>query len=103
MAEADGPVRQDLRPALSARGTAVPAGAVAPEQEAAEFVGTPDDEGEWGHGGELRPGQRLGAEEPVHGGQAHQDASNASATAIPASKDRLVNTPTLHDDAWSLR
>src|SRR5450755_1165748 len=50
---------------------AVP-GPVSTQEEAAEFVGSPDDEGERGDGGELGAGERCGAEEAVQGGYVDQ-------------------------------
>src|ERR1035441_9099705 len=46
---------------------AVP-GPVPAQEEAAEFVGSPNDEGERGDGGELGAGEGGGAEDAVQGG-----------------------------------
>src|ERR1019366_5629357 len=44
-----------------------PGPAVVAQEEAAEFVGSPDDEGEGRDGGELGAGERRGAEDAVQG------------------------------------
>jgi hypothetical protein len=48
------------------------AGAIVPDEQAADFIGTPDDERERDDDGELGGGERFGAEDSVHRGQVDQ-------------------------------
>jgi len=92
----------DLGPARG-EGWRLCAGGVTEQEQAAKLVGAPDDEGERQDGAELTDGEWCRAEDAVERGQVDQRGGECQGDRDSPSRNRLENTLTERNDAWSVR